>query len=135
MGTRYLGFDSAHIYTAVGAVGKYLNSTWLNLRGFYTYNAKNWYPSYQLTARQYLNDKNDYLSAIVGLGSISDDQGRNYNFNNSTGLVSKSAGVGFQKNFRYKTTLQAFANYTNFQVSPVKTINQYGVYITLFRNF
>ncbi len=64
---------------------------------FYTYNTKNGYPSYQLTARQYLNNKNDYLSAIAGLGSIPDDQSLNYNFNNFSGFVSKSVGIGFQK--------------------------------------
>ena len=135
LGARYLGFDSLNNYTAMASIGKYIKSTWLNLRGFYTYNTKKGYPSYQLTARQYLNDKNDYLSAIAGLGSIPDDQSLNYNFNNFSGFVSKSVGIGFQKNFRYKTTFQAFFNYTNLQVAPIKTLNQYDVYLTLFRNF
>jgi hypothetical protein len=88
-----------------------------------------------LSARQYLNDKNDYLSAIAGLGGIPDDQSLNYNINRYAGFVSKTAGIGFQKNFRYRTTLNASFNYTNLQVAPKKTLNQYDFYITLLRNF
>ncbi|MES2328257.1 MAG: tetratricopeptide repeat protein [Bacteroidota bacterium] len=135
LGIRYTGFDSLHNYTATAAVGKYLNSTWLNMRTYVTYNTKNWFQSYQLTSRQYLNDKNDYISLIGSLGNIPDDQGRNYDLNNFSGFTSKSVGLGFQKSFRYKTTLQAFFNYTNFQVSTTKKIGQYDFYITLLRNF
>jgi YaiO family outer membrane protein len=135
LGIRYLGFDSISNYTATAAVAKYINSTWLNLRGYYTYNTKDWFQSYQFTARQYLNDKNDYVSIIAGLGNIPDDQSLNYNFKNLSGLTSKSIGVGFQKAFRYRTSLQVFFNYTNLQVGPAKKINQYDVYLTLLRNF
>jgi YaiO family outer membrane protein len=135
LGVRYLDFDSVKNYTAVFSAGKYINNTWLNLRGFYTTDSKKWYQSYLLSARQYLNDKNDYLSAIAGLGGIPDDQSLNYNINRYAGFVSKTAGIGFQKNFRYRTTLNASFNYTNLQVAPKKTLNQYDFYITLLRNF
>jgi len=135
LGARYLGFDSIHNYTAVAAVGKYINSTWLNIRGFYTYDNNNWYPSYLLTLRQYLNDKNEYFSAIAGLGRTPDDPSLAYNINNFKGFASKTIGVGFQKNFRYNTILNASFNYTNLQVAPRKTLNQYDIYLTLLRNF
>ncbi|MEO7531410.1 MAG: YaiO family outer membrane beta-barrel protein, partial [Sediminibacterium sp.] len=135
LGVRYLGFDSIHNYTTTASVGKYINSTWLNVRGYYTYNTKEWFQSYQLTARQYLNDKNDYLSLIAGLGNIPDDQSLNYQLNNFSGITSKSLGIGFQKTLRYRTTLQVFFNYNNLQVTQAKKIDQYDVYITLLRNF
>lgn len=135
LGGRYLGFDSPHNYTAVIAAGKYVNSTWLNLRAFYTSDTKKWYQSYLLTARQYLNDKNDYLSGIIGFGGIPDDQSLNYNYSRYPGFVSKTLGVGLQKSFRYKTILNTSFNYTNLQVAPTKKLNQYDIYITLLRNF
>ena len=135
LGGRYLGFDSVHNYTAILSAGKYINSTWLNLRGFYTSDTKKWYQSYLLTARQYLNDKNDYLSGIIGFGGIPDDQSLNYNYSRYPGFVSKTFGVGFQKSFLYKTILNASFNYTNLQVTPTKKLNQYDIYITLLRNF
>ena len=119
----------------MAAVGKYINSTWLNIRGFYTYDSNNWYPSYLLTLRQYLNDKNEYFSVIAGLGRTPDDPSLAYNINNFKGFASKTIGVGFQKNFRYKTTLNASFNYTNLQVAPKKTLDQYDIYLTLLRNF
>ncbi len=135
LGARYIGFDSVNNYSAVVSVGKYFDNTWLNLRGFYTTDSKNWYQSYLLSARQYLNDKGDYISALAGLGGIPDDQSLNYNLSHSSGFVSKTIGAGFQKSFRYRTTLNASFNYTNLQVSSSVKLNQYDFYITLLRNF
>lgn len=51
------------------------------------------------------------------------------------GFKTKSGGIGFQKTFRYRTTLQTFFNYSNLQINPTRSIHQYDVYLTLFRNF
>ncbi|MEO8171586.1 MAG: tetratricopeptide repeat protein [Sediminibacterium sp.] len=135
LGVRYLGFDSIHNYIFAAGVSKYLNNTWLNGKTYFTYNNRDWFQSYQVTLRQYLNDKNDYLSLIGGLGNIPDDQSLYLNFNNFSGFTSRSIGAGFQKNFKYSTTLQIFFNYNNLQVTPTRRIDQYDFYLTLLRNF
>ncbi len=134
-GGRYTGFDSIHVFTAIGAVGKYVKNAWVNLRGFYSYDNQNWYPSVTLTARQYLNDKNDYVSMIAGSGRIPNDPGLVYNLNNFRGYRSNTIGAGFQKTFGYSTVLQGSFNYTQLSIPAKQSINQYDIYLSLFRNF
>lgn len=134
-GAKYLGLDSINNYTAVASVGKYLRSTWINVRGFYTYNKKGWYPSAQLTTRQYLNDKSDYVAVMAGYGRIPDEHSQVYNFDQYNGYGSKNIGLGFQKGFRYGIGLNATVNYTELKITEGKTLNEYDIYVRLSKNF
>ncbi|MBV9987645.1 MAG: YaiO family outer membrane beta-barrel protein [Chitinophagaceae bacterium] len=134
-GGRYLGFDTAQVFTAVTALSKYFENNWLTLRGFYSRDALGGYASAVFSMRHYLNDKKDYVSFVAGSGRTPDDPALVSSLNNYRGYQSNTVGIGFQKVFRFRTFLQVSVNYTNLSIPAKRSLNQYDFYLSLLRNF
>ncbi len=72
IGTRFLYWtDLTWIYT--GSVSWLHNKNYLAFRPFFSYKNSRWVDSYNLTYRRYFSEKEDYIYAMVGFGSYSDD--------------------------------------------------------------
>lgn len=135
LGLRYTGFDSARIYSFSAGVSKYISNTVVSLRGTYGYDTKHWYPSGALSVKQFLNEKKDYLSFILAAGRITDDPGLRSNVKNLPAYSTGTFGLGFQKNFNYRTSLNISGSFTKLMIPNRTSINQYDLYLSLLRNF
>jgi YaiO family outer membrane protein len=134
-GARYLYADSISTISGVLSLGKYWYSNFTNLRGFLVYDEGNWYQSYLLSHRFYLNDKKDYLSFFGSVGSIPDDRSRNFLYNSTLGFSTWGAGIGFQKTFSTATTVNLTGSWTYQKTSEITSYDQYDIYISLLRKF
>ncbi|MFY0255042.1 tetratricopeptide repeat protein [Chitinophaga sp. 30R24] len=135
LGARYLNLDSLTSVSGVVSIAKPFDDFWINLRGFVISESPNIYTAFNLTARYYMNRRQDYLQVIGGLGTSPDDRSRLINFPNLSGLLSHDIGVGYQKIIRYRTTLGLFGTWYNQKISDVGYQNQYDIYITVQRKF
>lgn len=93
------------------------------------------YSSFTLTTRYYLNKHQDYVSLVAGLGTNPDDRSRLVQFPQLAGLLTRSVGTGYQKTFKYRTTLGLFGTWINQKISNTIFQNQYDIYVTLQRKF
>ena len=72
LGLRFLYWtDFTWIYT--GSISWLKNKNYLAFRPFFSYSNSRWIDSYNLTYRRYFSEKEDYIYAMVGFGSYSDD--------------------------------------------------------------
>jgi YaiO family outer membrane protein len=96
IGLRYLKNDNGFL-GFTGAVDKYINRFWLNLRGFFMYGDKKLSSSCLLTSRYYLNDSPDnYFTAIIGYGFSPDDRGINFEINERLNMQSMRLTLAYQ---------------------------------------
>ncbi len=72
LGMRFLYWtDYTWIYT--GSLSWLKNKNYMAFRPFFSYNGSRWIDSYNFTYRRYFSEKEDYVYAMVGFGSYSDD--------------------------------------------------------------
>lgn len=135
LGFRYLRADTINTYTPVISAGKYIGNYWGNLRGYYTRDMNKWYQSYVFTNRFYLNDEKDFLAVLLGVGTSPDDRSRNFQLNQLLGVTTTSVTAGYQKCFRYKTTVSVYSTWNHMIITGKSDINQYDIYLSLYRNF
>jgi len=95
-GFRYLKSDTDYL-GFTGAVDKYINRYWLNLKTFFLFDDKRLTASYMLTGRYYVNDSiEDYLTAIAGYGFSPDDRGMNFEINKRLNMQSIRFTLAYQ---------------------------------------
>jgi YaiO family outer membrane protein len=135
LGARYLEADSTRSIAGVASVAKTWDDFWMNLRAYFIRDAPHFYTSYNYTLRYFTNPRKDYLSLVAGLGTSPDDKSRLIEFPKLAGLLTRSVGVGYMKNFHYKTKLGLFATWINQKISTTTFENQYDIYISLERLF
>lgn len=135
LGMRYLRSEGINTYSGTWSVGKYFGNNWLNLRGYMIKDADKWHQAYILTGRHYLNEKKDHLALILGAGTSPDDRNRNFQYNAFGSFISQSAGVGYQKTLGDLATISLYAVWNHRKIGDSRYLNQYDVYISLFRNF
>ena len=150
IGGRYLKADSGIIASPVASVSKEMKEFYFNLRGYYIYLVGNTYldglptnPQQQgksyfasiLTTRFYVENRASFFSAIMGYGTAPDDFSRNYQIVSLSQYPSVSAGMGFSKQFHYRTTVSLFATWYNTKIYPTVYRNQYDVAITVTHRF
>jgi YaiO family outer membrane protein len=135
LGVRYLNADSSHSVSGVASIAKTWKDFWFNFRAYFISDSPEFYTSYNLTARYYMNRQQDYMSFNAGLGTSPDDRSRLIQFPKLAGLLTRSVGAGYQKTFRYRTTAGIFGTWINQKISTTEFQNQYDIYITLQRKF
>lgn len=135
LGARYLLTDSANVITGVTSVAKPFGDFWVNLRAYFISDEGDFNTSFNLTTRYYMNRRQDYLSLIAGLGTSPDDRSRLIQFPQLSGLLTRSIAAGYQKTFRYRTTLGLFGTWINQKIEDDRFQNQYDIYITVQRKF
>ncbi len=82
-----------------------------------------------------MNPRGDYFSTVMGYGTAPDDFSRNYELSQISLYKTVSAGAGYSKNFRYRTTLGVFGTWYNVKYGNPAFYNQYDIYVTLLRRF
>lgn len=135
VGGRYLNVDSTTSISGVLSVAKPFGDFWINLRGFAISETNDFYTSFNLTTRYFMNKQQDYLQLVAGLGTSPDDKSRLINFPNLSGLLTRSIGVGYQKVVHYRTTLGLYGTWINQKISDTGFQNQYDIYVSLQRKF
>lgn len=135
LGVRYLQRDTLRSTSALAAVSRGFGDFWFNLRGYAVWEADELTSSFALVSRYYMNNRQDFLSMTVGLGTSPDDRSRLIQFSELTGLLTQSVAAGYQRTFRYRTTLGINAAWITQKVGEQRFNNQYDLYISLMRRF
>ncbi len=133
LGLRYLNADSLSTLSVTASASKYFKEYWFNARTYIIplYGKIN--PSFNLTARYYMNNFSDYVALIIGAGSLPDENSRLFLLNNNIQFLSKSVGIGYQKTIRYRNILSAIYTLTNQKVAVDAFQNQHLLYLTFIR--
>lgn len=135
LGIRYLNADSTSSVSGVASIAKTWKDFWVNFRAYFISDSPEFYTSYNLTARYYMNRQQDYIAFNAGLGTSPDDRSRLIQFPKLAGLLTRSVGAGYQKTFKYRTTAGIFGTWINQKISSTVFQNQYDIYVTLQRKF
>lgn len=76
-GMRFMRFDGSsgnkNVYIYTGSFGKYYRNYWFNLRGYFTPKNNDFSRSVLFTARRYLRNAKQYISAELGTGTSPDE--------------------------------------------------------------
>lgn len=135
LGIRYLSADSTNSISGVASIAKTWKEFWVNFRAYFISDSPEFYTSYNLTARYYMNRQQDFIAFNAGLGTSPDDRSRLIQFPKLAGLLTRSVGAGYQKTFKYRTTAGIFGTWINQKISSTVFQNQYDIYVTLQRKF
>lgn len=135
LGIRYLNTDSVTNISGVASIAKTWKDFWVNFRAYYITGDDKSYTSFNLTTRYYMNRQQDYLMFNAGLGTSPDDRSRLIQFPQLAGLLTRSVGAGYQKTFKYRTTVGLFGTWINQKIATTVYQNQYDIYIMLQRKF
>lgn len=135
LGVRYLDADSSKAISGVTSIAKTFKDFYVNLRAYFISDEPDFYTSFNLTLRHYMNRQQDYISFTAGLGTSPDDRSRLIQFPKLAGLLTRSVGAGYQKTFRYRTTVGIFGTWINQKISDTDFQNQYDIYLSVQRKF
>ncbi|SKB63465.1 YaiO family outer membrane beta-barrel protein [Daejeonella lutea] len=135
IGIRYLNADS-DFKGFTGAVGKYFNKYWANIKTFQTASNGKLVGSYIFTNRYYFNDNSDdYLTAIAGYGFSPEDVARNFDFLDRVTLESLRFTLGYQKTVLRRGILGLFGTWNKQEYTPGKTRNEFDVSVSFQHKF
>lgn len=135
-GLRY--FKSINFTTTsfVLSAAKTYKDFWLNLRGFLVRDQNNnFYKVANFTGRHYMNNAQEFVSFNAGVGNSPDDISTLIQFPSLQGVASGNVGVGYQKTFKYRTSLGVNANWINQKINNTIFRNQFDLYFTFLRKF
>jgi len=88
-----------------------------------------------LTARQYLNNKTDFLYGAIGVGNSPDEFSRNYQLAGNLGSQEYSIGAGYQKAFNYRNIVNLGGTWYNQKLATARYRNQYDLSLSFVRKF
>lgn len=149
LGIRYLQLlnNSTSTSPLVG-LSKEIGDFYLNLKAYYMllkYVDTNTTPPTTLnktyysgvfTARYYTRDnRTEYFMATAGYGNVPDDFSTAYFLTEFAKYKTTSCGVGYRRQYHYRTTFGINASWYNMKTSDVAYRNQYDIYFTLLRKF
>lgn len=135
-GLRY--FKSINFTTTsfVLSAAKTYKDFWFNLRGFLVRDQNsNFYQVANFTGRHYMNNAQEFVSFNAGVGNSPDDISTLIQFPSLQGVASGNVGVGYQKTFKYRTSVGVNANWINQKINNTNYRNQYDLYFTFLRKF
>lgn len=135
LGARYLNLDSSNSFTGVTSVARPFGDFWVNLRAYFISESSDFYTAFNLTTRYYMNNHQDFVTLIAGIGTSPDDRSRLIRFPELSGLLTHSVGTGYQKVIRYRTTVGLFGTWINQKITNTDYQNQYDIYLVFQRKF
>ncbi|TDW97552.1 tetratricopeptide repeat protein [Dinghuibacter silviterrae] len=135
LGGRYLNLDSISVYSGVASVTKYFGDFYINARGYLIFAPGKMYEAGVLTARQYLNNKTDFLYGALGIGNSPDEFSRNYQLGQNLGSQTYSIGAGYQKTFAYRNVVNLSGTWYSQRLAPGRYRNQYDLMLSYLRKF
>lgn len=134
-GLRFVRLKDFSTYSLLGGLAKTYNDIWLNFRGYLMFDGKYLYNAGRLAGRFYMNNRSEYFTVIGGWGTPPDDKSLDFLLNKFIGIVSRYVGAGYQKEFKYRTTLGVLGTWNNIRVTESGYANQYNLFLTLLRRF
>lgn len=135
LGGRYLNLDSTNSLTGVTSVARPFGDFWVNLRAYFISESSDFYTAFNLTTRYYMNNRQDFVTLIAGIGTSPDDRSRLIRFPELSGLLTHSVGTGYQKVIRSRTTVGLFGTWINQKITNTDYQNQYDIYLVFQRKF
>ncbi|MET6997998.1 tetratricopeptide repeat protein [Chitinophaga defluvii] len=135
LGIRYLKAEETSSISGVTSIAKTFDDFWINLRAYFISDDPEFYTSFNLTTRYYMNRRQDYISFVAGLGTSPDDKSRLIQFPKLAGLLTRSIGAGYQHVFKYRTTIGINGTWITQKITSQSYQNQYDLYLTFLRKF
>lgn len=135
LGVRYLKADSVSSVSGVVSLAKTFSDFWVNGRAYFISDSPDFYTSFNLTSRYYMNRGQDFLSVFAGLGTSPDDRSRLIAFPQLSGLLTRSVGAGYQKTIKYRNTLGITGTWINQKIADNQFQDQYDIYLMFLRKF
>lgn len=135
LGIRYTKTNDTDFYAAVLGLGKYVGSSWLNLKSYAQIDKNTVYPAFTATARYYFDTKYDYATLIGGYGTSPDERTTLGQFQQRIALDSYRVGAGYYKLFweHYCTGLQVIGNRQEYSTGHFQ--NEVDLFISIQYKF
>jgi YaiO family outer membrane protein len=135
IGFRYLKSDAGYL-GLTGAVDKYINRYWLNLKTFFMFDDQRLTGSYMLTGRYYVNDSiDDYFTAIAGYGFSPDDRGMNFEINKRFNMQSIRFTMAYQFRLWKRNVLGVSTTFNKQQYQTGSNTNEFETAFVLKHRF
>lgn len=134
-GLRYVRLKDFSTYSLLGGLSKTYNDIWLNFKGYLMFDGQYFYNAGRLSGRFYMNNRSEYFTVLGGWGTPPDDKSLDFLLNKFLGVVSRYVGAGYQKEYKYRTTIGVLGTWNNIRVTETGYANQYNLFITLLRRF
>ncbi|MBF9254524.1 YaiO family outer membrane beta-barrel protein [Pontibacter sp. 172403-2] len=132
LGARGLFFPDETVVLYTGSVGKYFPKKWLNFRSFLQRTNNEWQTTGILQLRQYLKSEEDYLTLVLGKGSVPSEQ---VGFREISRLNSTRAGLDAQFRLGKKYLLGGTFTYEYEEYAKDSFRSRYTVGISVLNKF
>ncbi len=133
-GFRYLHFnEDTWIFT--GALGKYYQSWWFNLRAYITPSSSRIAQAWEATTRYYLAGADDYLSLSVGTGLSPDERNQAILLNSNYKLITRRASAAYYFSCKKMNLFSLGLSWANVEYLPKTRDNQINASIGYHRRF
>lgn len=133
-GFRYLHFnEDTWIFT--GALGKYYQNWWFNLRAYITPSSSRIAQAYEATTRYYLAGADDYLSLSVGTGLSPDERNQAILLNSNYKLITRRASAAYYFSCKKMNLFSLGLSWANVEYLPKTRDNQINASIGYHRRF
>jgi YaiO family outer membrane protein len=133
-GFRYLHFnEDTWIFT--GALGKYYQNWWFNLRAYITPSSSRIAQAYEATTRYHLAGADDYLSLSVGTGLSPDERNQAILLNSNYKLITRRASAAYYFSCKKMNLFSLGLSWANVEYLPKTRDNQINASIGYHRRF
>lgn len=108
LGLRYLNFNTPNIFVYTASLSHYFSNYWLSGRLYYTPDLEGRSFSFNLIARRFLSNPNNFIELVLGAGSATTGLDSQQDVNR---LGSLEAGLGLEKEISPLFALRADVKY------------------------
>ncbi|MGY6522650.1 MAG: YaiO family outer membrane beta-barrel protein [Mongoliitalea sp.] len=115
--------------------GKYIGSSWLNLRAFIQNEEEDFYPAFTLVYRYFIDSRFDFATIILGYGTSPDERPTLGQFENRVALDSYRAGVGYHRLLANTIVAGVQATYNYQEFFPGRTQQEFEFSVTINYKF
>ncbi len=97
---------------------------------------RRFFQAYKGTIRFYMNNRQEYVYVVGGLGTSPDDRSRVIQIPELSGTwLNQYVSAGYQKTFNYKTVLNGSIGWNNYKSNVNTFVSQYHISLSLIRKF
>lgn len=124
----YFMFDYPEQFRTITYFDETTSEPYLDYRRFFQ--------AYKGTIRFHMNNRQEYVYMVGGLGTSPDDRGRVIQIPELSGTwLNQYVSAGYQKTFNYKTVLNGSIGWNNYKSNINTFISQYHISLSLIRKF
>jgi len=97
---------------------------------------RRFYQAYKGTIRFYMNNRQEHVYVVGGLGTSPDDRSRVIQIPELSGAwLNQYISAGYEKTFNYKTVLNGSIGWNNYKSNVNTFVSQYHISLSLIRKF